>query len=483
MEASEIMLNEQLSMDGVRVTASLSQTGVLQWTGASNGHLVLQDDLLGYTLVNFTIILHTFKLKAPRCLGGRPCRVRKHVYLATETAEAHKLWVSAIDRCLSERPKRLLIFLNPFGGRKNAMKIFEEQVEPLLSVARVAYTAKETQFQLHAKDLVKSMDLSAYDGIVCVSGDGVLVEVLNGLLERTDWAQAIRMPLGVIPAGTGNGVAKSLLEANNEPCDPLSATFAIIRGYKHALDVATVVQGHTRFYSALCLTWGLVADVDIESEKLRWMGSLRNDIYVLIRVVCLRKYHGIFAYVPAPGYEGSGEALHEELDMSFPAEYDDQGTDGNRIWHNTGYLGPTFVPEKNEWRTIRGVFIFVWLQNVAWAAENIMPAPSAKLADGYLDLIVVEDCPRWELLGLLMKMRDGSHVNSKHVKYLKVKAFRLAPGGRVVGKVQGGIIALDGEVLARGHGTFGHGCGDAMLYGPPIQITVEKGLATIFCPQ
>jgi sphingosine kinase len=32
-------------------------------------------------------------------------------------------------------------------------------------------------FNSHAKELANSMDLSQFDGIVCVSGDGVLVEV------------------------------------------------------------------------------------------------------------------------------------------------------------------------------------------------------------------------------------------------------------------------------------------------------------------
>lgn len=36
----------------------------------------------------------------------------------------------------------------------------------------------ETQFQRHGKDLAKSFDIAQFDGIVCVSGDGVLVEVL-----------------------------------------------------------------------------------------------------------------------------------------------------------------------------------------------------------------------------------------------------------------------------------------------------------------
>lgn len=35
----------------------------------------------------------------------------------------------------------------------------------------------ETKYQLHAKEVVRAMDLTKYDGIVCVSGDGILVEV------------------------------------------------------------------------------------------------------------------------------------------------------------------------------------------------------------------------------------------------------------------------------------------------------------------
>ncbi|VVB02070.1 unnamed protein product [Arabis nemorensis] len=42
-------------------------------------------------------------------------------------------------------------------------------------------------------------------GIVCVSGDGTLVEVVNRLLERGDWKTAFKLPIGMIPAGTGNG--------------------------------------------------------------------------------------------------------------------------------------------------------------------------------------------------------------------------------------------------------------------------------------
>ncbi|KAG5023286.1 hypothetical protein JHK82_019189 [Glycine max] len=120
----------------------------------------------------------------------------------------------------------------------------------------------ETKHQLHAKQVVQSLDFSKYDGIVCVSGDGILVEwVVNGLLQSQDWDTAIKMPLGVVPAGTGNGMAKSLLDSVGHPCTVPNAVLAIIRGRNRKLGVAIITQGEFRFFS------GLVADIDIESEK------------------------------------------------------------------------------------------------------------------------------------------------------------------------------------------------------------------------
>jgi len=68
---------------------------------------------------------------------------------------------------------------------------------------------------------------------------------------------------------------------------------------------------------------------------------------------------------------------------------------------------------------------------------------------------------------------------------LQVKAFRLEPGQLVGNPTKGGIIDSDGEVLARGDGTYKchQRAGDLMTYGPPIDMFVDKGLATIFSPR
>ena len=66
---------------------------------------------------------------------------------------------------------------------------------------------------------------------------------------------------------------------------------------------------------------------------------------------------------------------------------------------------------------------------------------------------------------------------------MQVKAFRLEPGQRVNDPEKGGIIDSDGEVLARWNDTCQSGQQkDLMRYGPPITLTIDQGLATIFSP-
>ncbi|KAJ6827342.1 sphingosine kinase 1-like isoform X1 [Iris pallida] len=424
--------------------------------------------------------------------GGRGStgkRTRKDFMLEMPTEESVSIWSERLKNCIDSfgRPKRLFIILNPYGGKKCAQNIFHSEVKPLLDAADVHYTLQETKFQLHAQQIARELDLLKYDGIVCVSGDGVLVEVVNGLLKRDDWETAIKVPLGIIPAGSGNGMAKSLLDAANEMYSIAHATFSVIRGHKRSLDVTTVMQGETKFFSVLMLTWGLVADIDIESEKYRWLGSARFDFYSLLRLANLRRYNGKIQFVPAPGYEMYGEPIQHDGEYKgntgIPniSKQHVQG-DGESVSQG-GYSGPPSCLESSQWRSLDGPFISVWLNNVPWASEKIMPAPEAKFSDGYLDAAIIKDCPKSALISLLTKMADGTHANSPHVMYFKVKAFKLAPGQRVGSPTKGGIIDSDGEVLARGEGTYQcHQREDLMSYGP-IQMTIDNGLATIFTPR
>ena len=64
-----------------------------------------------------------------------------------------------------------------------------------------------------------------------------------------------------------------------------------------------------------------------------------------------------------------------------------------------------------------------------------------------------------------------------------MRSFKLSPGQLVENPKRGGIIDVDGEVIARGDGTYGKDRHqDMMAYGPPIQLTVHQALATIYGP-
>ena len=88
-----------------------------------------------------------------------------------------------------------------------------------------------------------------YDAIVTVSGDGLLHEIINGLLRRKDWNTRVNssrlgsvkfrdvVAVGAIPGGTGNGMVKSLLERGNENYGVKEAAFRILKRRTVAVDI------------------------------------------------------------------------------------------------------------------------------------------------------------------------------------------------------------------------------------------------------
>uniref|UniRef100_A0ACD5VWF7 Uncharacterized protein n=1 Tax=Avena sativa TaxID=4498 RepID=A0ACD5VWF7_AVESA len=457
---------------------------------AADRSLSLEGDVLGVEANGKEVVIRAFvadgaaaaKLccAAGKAGGKRRRRRRDYVFEMADGEGAAAAWGDSLRRCLDSfgRPKRLFVLVNPFGGKRCANKIYEAEIKPMLEAAGVEITMQETQYRGHAREVASSLDLARYDGIVCVSGDGVLVEVVNGILQRTDWEEAIKMPIGIVPAGTGNGMAKSLLHAASETCSISDALFAIIRGHRQALDVCTIVQGEKRIFSVLSVTWGLVADIDIESEKYRWMGSARFDFYALVRIMNLRRYRGSIHFVPAPGYEAYGEAV-KQVGSSIVEPLEQNGE--SRV---CSYQGPPADFQGSDWRSMDGPFVAVCINNVPWAAETVMAAPEAKFSDGYMDAVVIRDCPKADLVALLLKMSDGSYVKSPYVTYLKVKSFRLSPGQLMENPRRGGIIDVDGEVIARGEATYGRNQHqDLMAYGPSLRLTVHQGLATVYCPK
>lgn len=205
--------------------------------------------------------------------------------------------------------KKLLILLNPKSGSGKGREQFQKQVAPLLRQAEAQYDLQITTHPQYAMEFVRSRKdlLDRYAGIVVASGDGLFYEVLNGLMERMDWRRACReLSLGIIPCGSGNGLARSIAHHCNEPYDPkpiLHATLVCVAGRATPMDVVRVELSHKDkhfvMYSFLSIGWGLIADIDIESERLRSIGAQRFTLWAIKRLITLRTYRGRLHYLPA----------------------------------------------------------------------------------------------------------------------------------------------------------------------------------------
>lgn len=136
-----------------------------------------------------------------------------------------------------------------------------------------------TAYARHAKEIASQIDLLQYHAIITVSGDGLLFEVVNGLMERADWQRALSLLLGAIPAGSGNGLARSV-----GTVDPVTATFEMLKGKRRKMDMMHLVQDKSSCYAFLSVTWALIADIDLESEGMRWMGDTRFTVAALVRL-------------------------------------------------------------------------------------------------------------------------------------------------------------------------------------------------------
>jgi len=79
----------------------------------------------------------------------------------------------------------------------------------------------------------------------------------------------------------------------------LSCGFLLCKGLVSPLDLVSVqLLSRRRLFAFLSLTWGFVADVDIESEKYRHMGAVRFLMGTLVRLASLRVYRGRLAFLP-----------------------------------------------------------------------------------------------------------------------------------------------------------------------------------------
>ncbi|XP_026096153.1 sphingosine kinase 1-like [Carassius auratus] len=349
------------------------------------------------------------------------------------------------------RPCGVMVLVNPQSGRGQAMALYNSHVQRMLTEADIPHTLFITERQNHARDLVRSADLTQWDALLILSGDGLLFEVVNGLMERQDWEKAIQTPLGILPGGSGNALAASVHHYTR--ASPVwgedlltSCGFLLCKGLVSNLDLVSIrLSSGARVFSFLSLAWGFVADVDIESEQFRQIGALRFMLGTLLRLASLRVYQGKLAFLPAESKSGPDSASSPPADSRLPDHL----------------LAPLEQPVPRDWTLVEErEFVLVLAMFQSHLSEDLLAAPDARADDGLIHLFyVTAGISRATLLRLFRAMQSGTHLDCgcTHLVYRRVRALRLEPLSAA------GVMTVDGERVEHG----------------PVQAQVHRGVARL----
>lgn len=206
-----------------------------------------------------------------------------------------------------------MFFVNPYGGSKKATKVFDREVKPLLELGRADYTVVVTERANEARDILlnEETNLDQFDGIICVGGDGMFGEILNGVLIRTQQEYQVdfgspeclpikpKITLGIIPAGSTDAV----VYATSGYKTPLNSVLGILLGRKLNIDITAVHQRDEDTllqYTASFLGYGFFGDILADSERNRWLGPRRYDWAGFKKFFKLRLYSGEIKLIIEP---------------------------------------------------------------------------------------------------------------------------------------------------------------------------------------
>ena len=275
---------------------------------------------------------------------------------------------------------KFYLLFNPKSGVHRTQKLLNQALN-VFREESVEIEVVHTTHHRHAYELANSLNFEGFDGLCALGGDGTMHEMVNGLLNRKDSA---RVPLGILPAGTGNSYLY-----DRDILDLEKVARATAQNQPHSIDVLEVVCGNTTHYSFNIVGWGMMTHGNITAEKLRWLGKRRYDAGALWEIAKCESF---------PARVQTGSETYE-YDMHFV------------LGANTVHTG-----------------------------TGMKMAPKAKMDDSLMDLLLVKAGSRWDLLQLFPLIFSGGHIHSPLVTYLQVPEFELQTNQEM-------LLNLDGEIL------------------------------------
>lgn len=285
---------------------------------------------------------------------------------------------------------RIGVLTNPAAGRGKAVRIgaqvrawLRQRGATVVDVSGVNADEAEHNSQDAAAAGVKA--------VVVVGGDGTVNLGLNAVA-------GLKVPLGIVPAGSGNDAARAL-GVPRKPAAALRALWERLeRDDTRSVDAAAaVMDGHhgPRWFLTAAGV-GLDAAINIRANGLRLTGSVSYAVAVLMELPGFRPY-------------------------------------GYRI----------IIDDTDE---LTMVATLVSIANTSTIGGGLQIAPMADPTDGLLDIVLADGMRPYQALRLFPKVYRGGHMASPLVNHRRARTIRLEPSGQGIPPP---ALCADGEVFGQ----------------------------------
>ncbi|WIM89283.1 diacylglycerol kinase [Candidatus Mycobacterium wuenschmannii] len=265
---------------------------------------------------------------------------------------------------------RVTVLTNPASGHGNAPHAAEKAITRLQQrgIDVTAIVGKDAD---HARRLLDEAVDTGTDALVVVGGDGVITDALQALAHSD-------IPLGIVPAGTGNDHAR---EFGLPTKDPAAAADIVADGWTETIDLGKIEDrgGAVKYFGTVAAA-GFDSLVTDRANRMRWpRGRMRYNLAMLAELSQLRLLP--FRLV----LDGRDEIV---ADLTLTA------------FGNTRSYG-----------------------------GGMLVCPNADPTDGLLDITMVNSASRTRLIRLFPTVYKGTHIHLDEVTTARVRTVDVdSPG-------------------------------------------------------
>ncbi len=310
--------------------------------------------------------------------GATMCRPGKNFCSMEEMKETHPVIKNAFLEELM-CPRRIAFIVNPKAG-VNLQKRIRTSVEKNLNHRRFEYGIWHTEGPGHGAELALKALAEKYDIVVAVGGDGTVNEVASALINTP-------ATLGIVPAGSGNGLATHL-------------------GYGRNLDQAVRKLNLAETQQIDC---GMLNDKPFFNVAGIGFDGLVSNM--------MRKQgkRGLLPY-----FLKSVEAGLTYASRACTIELDD--------------------------RTVTENCFVVAVANGPMYGYNVQIAPDARLDDGLFNVVVLKDAPRWQYFAALPATLNGHLYDESFVEHFQSSALTIRCAGENFIHLDGEGMTITGDL-------------------------------------